>query len=94
MTSTVDHFIPASLSMIANTSQGRMVGDYISTSWGGGTARPVFAVGRPPSGGAAFDEAHLHDDSGLGRWPRRPPRRDDPVLSHWGDQREAPLTRR
>ncbi|MBA3339198.1 MAG: exo-alpha-sialidase, partial [Geodermatophilaceae bacterium] len=47
---------PMTLSQIANTSQGRMVGDYISTSFSGGTAFGVFAVGRPPSGGLAFDE--------------------------------------
>jgi hypothetical protein len=43
---------------IANTSQGRMVGDYISTSFNSnGLAATVFAVGIPPTGGQAFDEA-------------------------------------
>ena len=45
-----------SLSWLANTNQGRMVGDYISTSFSGGVARPVFAVANAPSGGI-FDEA-------------------------------------
>ena len=46
---------PMSLSDIAATSQGRMVGDYISTSFNGaGTAATVFAVGLPHTG--KFDE--------------------------------------
>jgi hypothetical protein len=45
-----------SLSEIANTSQGPMVGDYISTSFSGGMATTVFAVGKQTEA-AAFDEA-------------------------------------
>jgi hypothetical protein len=44
------------LSDIAQTSQGSMVGDYISTSISGATATAVFAVGLPHSG-STFDEA-------------------------------------
>ena len=44
-----------SLSDIAQTSQGPMVGDYISTSITGGTATTVVAIGLPHSG-SAFDE--------------------------------------
>jgi hypothetical protein len=44
------------LDQIAQTSQGPMVGDYISTSISGGRATTVFAVGKPATG-AAFDEA-------------------------------------
>jgi hypothetical protein len=44
------------LAQIAQTSQGPMVGDYISTSFSGGTATTVFAVGKPATT-AAFDEA-------------------------------------
>src|SRR5438105_7435701 len=47
---------PMALSEIANTSQGPMVGDYISTSFSGGLATTVFAVGHEPLT-AAFDEA-------------------------------------
>jgi hypothetical protein len=48
---------PMTLSQIADTSQGRMVGDYISTSFNSaGAAVPMFAVGNPPTGAAAFDE--------------------------------------
>jgi len=47
---------PMTLDQIARTSQGPMVGDYISTSFSGGLATTVFAVGQPPTT-AAFDEA-------------------------------------
>ena len=47
---------PIALGDVAATSQGRMVGDYISTSFNSaGTATTVFAVGNPHSG-SAFDE--------------------------------------
>jgi len=48
---------PFPLSQIANTTQGRMVGDYISCSFAGGKAVAIFAVGKAPGGTAAFDEA-------------------------------------
>jgi hypothetical protein len=47
---------PMALSEIAQTSQGPMVGDYISTSFSGGSAVTVFPVGKTPAA-AAFDEA-------------------------------------
>jgi hypothetical protein len=47
---------PMTLDQIAQTSQGPMVGDYISTSISGNRATTVFAVGKPPTT-AAFDEA-------------------------------------
>ena len=47
---------PMALSEIAQTSQGPMVGDYISTSFSGGKATTVFAVGHETTA-AAFDEA-------------------------------------
>ncbi len=47
---------PMRLSWIANTDQGRMVGDYISSSFtGDGQAHPVFALAKPPTG-AVFSE--------------------------------------
>jgi hypothetical protein len=47
---------PMSLADIAATSQGPMVGDYISTSFNNaGTAATVFAIGKPHSG-SIFDE--------------------------------------
>ena len=48
---------PMSLSEIASTSQGPMVGDYISTSFSGGRATTVFAVGRQQPTSSTFDEA-------------------------------------
>jgi hypothetical protein len=48
---------PMSLLDIADTSQGPMVGDYISTSFTSeGTAATVFAIGMPHTG-SAFNEA-------------------------------------
>ena len=47
---------PFAISLTPNTSQGRMVGDYISTSWIGGKAIGAFAVAKAPSGGFAFDQ--------------------------------------
>lgn len=47
---------PMSPDWLANTLQGRMVGDYISTSFVRGRPLPLFAVAGPPSGGL-FDEA-------------------------------------
>ena len=49
---------PMALSWIAGHDQGRMVGDYISTSFSGGIAVPVFALAEKVSGsGTDFHEA-------------------------------------
>jgi hypothetical protein len=48
---------PMALSEIANTSQGPMVGDYISTSFAGSRVATVFAVGLQPPTTTSFDEA-------------------------------------
>jgi hypothetical protein len=55
---------PFTLSQIANTTQGRMVGDYISCSVTGGKAVAIFAVGKAPTNGQAFDEA-MYSAGGL-----------------------------
>src|SRR5262249_43779521 len=47
---------PMTLGQIAQTSQGPMTGDYISTSFSGGSAVTMFPVGMPPST-ESFDEA-------------------------------------
>ncbi len=47
---------PMSLAWIADTTSGRMVGDYTSTSFVGSTAVPVFAVANAKVG-TTFDEA-------------------------------------
>ena len=49
---------PMSLSWTANTNQGRMVGDYMSTSFtADGKAHPVFAIAKPPTGSVFAERA-------------------------------------
>jgi len=48
---------PFNIALTPNTSQGRMVGDYISTSWIGGKAFGAFAVAKVPTNSSAFDQA-------------------------------------
>src|SRR5579859_2964997 len=47
---------PMSLSWLANTNQGHMVGDYMSTSFSGGPAFPALVSANAPSA-SVFDEA-------------------------------------
>jgi len=57
---------PITLSWIANTSQGRMVGDYISTSVrNGANAFPVIAVAPTAPSGGLFNEAMYVPTGGL-----------------------------
>jgi hypothetical protein len=56
---------PMSLSWLANTSTGHMVGEYISTPFtGDGLAHGVFPVANPPGGGP-LDEAMYTTNRGL-----------------------------
>jgi hypothetical protein len=55
---------PMSLSWLAKTNQGAMVGDYISTSFSNGKAFPVFALANAPSNGV-LDEATYTVAGGL-----------------------------
>ena len=55
---------PMPLNWLASTSQGAMVGDYISTSFSGGRAFPVVALANAPSNGT-FDEAMYTFAGGL-----------------------------
>jgi hypothetical protein len=48
---------PMALSQIAQTSQGSMVGDYISSSFSGGKVTTLFAVGLQQPSTTTFDEA-------------------------------------
>jgi len=48
---------PMTLNQIAQTSQGPMTGDYISTSFSGGRAVTMFPVGRGNPAAGPFDEA-------------------------------------
>ncbi|MEP6599476.1 MAG: sialidase family protein [Actinomycetota bacterium] len=56
---------PFYIALTPNTSQGRMVGDYISTSWVGGRAFGAFSVAQVASGGFAFDQATYVPTGGL-----------------------------
>ncbi len=64
---------PMSLSWLAATSQGVMVGDYISTSFVRSQPKPFFAVARPPSNGL-FHEAIYTTGSDEARWSDQAPR--------------------
>jgi hypothetical protein len=55
---------PMRLTWLPNTTQGFMVGDYISTSFSGSPAYPAIAVANAPSGGV-FDEATYTVAGGL-----------------------------
>jgi BNR repeat-like domain len=55
---------PMSLTWLPNTSQGFMVGDYISTSFSGAPAYPAFALANAPSAGL-FDEGTYTVRGGL-----------------------------
>ncbi|MEA2444882.1 MAG: hypothetical protein QOJ12_2174, partial [Thermoleophilales bacterium] len=57
---------PFPVSQVPNTTQGRMVGDYISTSWLNGRSYGSFAVAKAPSGGFAFDQALYVPTGGSG----------------------------
>jgi len=51
---------PMTLSWLPNTNQGRMVADYLSTSFVGSPAFPAFAVASAPSGGSDCFTATPH----------------------------------
>ena len=55
---------PFAVTWVADTTQGRMVGDYISTSWLNGRAWPAFAVASAPVG-TVFDEPIAVPTGGL-----------------------------
>lgn len=56
---------PMTMTQIAGTSQGPMVGDYISCSVLNGKSIAVFAVGKTPTNGQAFDEGMYTVAGGL-----------------------------
>jgi len=55
---------PMTVTWLANTTQGFMVGDYISTSFAGGLAHGVFAVASA-NNGTVFNEAMFTNATGL-----------------------------
>jgi hypothetical protein len=57
---------PMTMSWLPNTSQGRMVGDYISTSFGSdGLAHPAFAIAHAPGSGSDCQTATPNCDQAL-----------------------------
>ncbi|WP_323747895.1 hypothetical protein [Catenulispora rubra] len=56
---------PMTMAQIANTSQGYMVGDYISCSVVNGKGVALLAVGKNPTNGQAFDEGMYTVGGGL-----------------------------
>lgn len=77
---------PMNLSDVADTSQGFMVGDYISTSFVGAKAVPIFAIAKAKSG-SVFDEAMYASKLLVTAQQARPLRvADEPVLSLQGDR--------
>lgn len=84
---------PMTLTNLASTSQGWMVGDYISTSFSGANAVPVFAIAGPKIG-TVFNEAMFSTKLPVTTEQSYPLRvTADPVLSVQGDapQRLQPL---
>jgi hypothetical protein len=84
---------PMSLSWIASTTQGPMVGDYISNSFGSdGLSHPAFTLATAPSG-STFHEAVYTTGSGLaaaaGTVPAQVSSLSFPVQSLLGDVAEA-----
>jgi hypothetical protein len=85
---------PMTVTWLPSTTQGFMVGDYISTSFSGGTSHPVIAVANAPTGGV-FDEAMYSPAAGLTR-AAAPARADRPVVNGTSDHAPsaAPVTHR
>jgi hypothetical protein len=52
------------LTWLANTTDGYMVGDYISTSFSDGKAFPLFIIATAPNG-SRFNEALYTEKAGL-----------------------------
>ena len=76
---------PMTVTWLASTTQGFMVGDYISTSFSAGTTHPVFAVANAPSGGL-FDEAMFSPAAGLASAALAPgPRAERPAAAGASD---------
>lgn len=80
---------PFGLSEIAGTSQGTMVGDYISCSVLGGKAYALLAVGAAASGGVAFNES-MYTAGGLAVGGGSNVAAAGPVFARPADQLGAP----
>jgi hypothetical protein len=82
---------PMSLAWLPNTTQGRMVGDYISTSFSGAPAYPAFAVASAPTG-STFDEAIFTVRGGLSVGGSATPASDQTDASSNDQQTSSSLT--
>jgi hypothetical protein len=82
---------PMSLTWLPNTTQGYMVGDYISTSFVGAPAFPAVAVANPPSG-SVFDEATYTVKGGLTVGGSTNPARDQTDASTNDPETSSALT--
>ncbi|HEV7234570.1 MAG TPA: hypothetical protein VGN15_00225, partial [Ktedonobacteraceae bacterium] len=56
---------PLSMAWLANTTQGYMVGDYISTSFSNGKAFPLFVAASAPSNSGQLNESLFTTSQGL-----------------------------
>ena len=84
---------PFKVAWIAQTDQGPMVGDYISTSFAGGPlAFPVFAIAKPPVNGV-FNEraASARFDVTIPQSGKPIPVRRDPIRFRGRVSTRAPL---
>ncbi|HEY9824588.1 MAG TPA: sialidase family protein [Stenomitos sp.] len=79
---------PMSLSWLPNTSQGRMVGDYISGSFVGRKVFPAIAVAKVPLGGT-FNQAIYTTTPGLVPVAGKVRVQADPVRAEVGDRKAA-----
>jgi hypothetical protein len=72
---------PMQLSWLASTNQGRMVGDYMSTSYVGNNAFPVFASATAPIGGVFQEHMYTSQQAASGSVDEMRSIRRDPVLA-------------
>ena len=85
-----------SMSWIADTNQGRMVGDYMSTSFtADGKAHPVFAAAKPPTGSVFSQRAATatFDPTAPQVSPRVRAGKERPVYRGHSRRRSLPLRR-
>jgi hypothetical protein len=72
---------PMQLAWLPNTTSGRMVGDYISTSYSASNAFPVYADAKQPTPPPAFNEAMFTSQEPAVPIGAMRPMRADPVLA-------------
>ena len=60
------------LTWLANTNQGRMVGDYMGTAYSGNNAFPIYANAFAPSGGVFNESMYTTQEMGRVFGPFQP----------------------